>query len=56
MPELNAFKKQLSVQWIKAESGVTYLCPVTALDRLDDPSEEQLKTICVEESANPHND
>lgn len=56
MEEINEFKKQLSVKWIKAQSGTTYLCPVSALDRLENPSEEQLKTICVEESMNPQND
>ena len=50
------FKKELSVKWIKADSGNTYLCPVNALDRLGNPSEEQLKTICVDESKNPQND
>ena len=56
MEEMNEFKKQLSAKWIKAQSGTTYLCPVSALDRLENPSEEQLKTICVEESMNPQND
>ncbi len=27
------FKRQLSVKWIKAASGHTYLCPVDALKR-----------------------
>jgi len=54
--EMNVFKKELSVKWIKADSGTTYLCPVDALKRLDNPSEEQLKTICVDESQNPQND
>jgi hypothetical protein len=49
------FKKQLDVKWVKGDSGNTYLCPVDALNRLDNPTEEQLKTICVDESANPHN-
>ena len=48
-------KRELSVKWIKADSGNTYLCPVAALDRLNNPSEDQLKMICVEESANPEN-
>jgi hypothetical protein len=57
MPELdNEFKKELSVKWIKAESGNTYLCPVDALKRLKDPSETDLKTICVDESQNPQTD
>lgn len=51
-----AFKKELSVKWIKAGSGNTYLCPVDALKRIKQPTEEQLKAICVEESKNPQND
>ena len=54
--EMAAFKKELSVKWIKAKSGSTYLCPVDALNRLKDPDEDQLKTICVDESENPQND
>ena len=53
---MEAFKKELSVKWIKADSGSTYLCPVDALGRLGSPSEEQLKMICVDESENPQND
>jgi hypothetical protein len=53
---LNEYKKGLSVRWIKGESGNTYLCPVDALKDLDNPTEEQLKSICVEESMNPQND
>jgi len=49
-------KKEISVKWIKAETGNTYLCPVAALDRLDNPTEEQLKMICVDESVNPQNE
>jgi hypothetical protein len=54
--ELNEFKRELGVKWIKSESGNTYLCPVEALKRLDDPSEEQLRMICVDESLNPQNE
>jgi len=53
---LNAFKRDLGVQWIKSESGSTYLCPVEGLRGLENPTEEQLRTICVDESMNPHND
>ena len=57
MPEeLNEFKRELGVKWIKSESGSTYLCPVAALKRLEDPTEEQLKMICVDESENPQNE
>jgi hypothetical protein len=53
---LNEFKQELGVQWIKSGSGATYLCPVEALKRLEDPTEEQLKMICVDESMNPQNE
>jgi hypothetical protein len=53
---MSEFKKELSVKWIKADSGNTYLCPVDALERIDGPSEAQLRMICVEESQNPQND
>jgi hypothetical protein len=56
MDNTKEYKKNLSVRWIKADSGTTYLCPVDALDRIDNPSEEQLKTMCVDESMNPQND
>lgn len=56
MEENKEFKKELSVKWIKAESGNTYLCPVNALDRIKDPKEADLKLICVDESDNPQND
>ena len=52
----NEFKKELSVKWIKADSGNTYLCPVDALKKLKNPSEVDLKTICVDESENPQTD
>lgn len=54
--EMNEFKKELGVKWIKAKSGNTYLCPVAALKRLNSPTEDKLKMICVEESLNPQND
>ena len=50
------FKKTLGVRWVKATSGNTYLCPVDALDRIENPTEEQLKLICVDESMNPQNE
>ena len=53
---VNPFKKELNVQWIKAQSGATYLCPVESLKRLKNPTEGQLKMICVDESQNPQND
>jgi hypothetical protein len=56
MSGMNEFKRELSVKWIKADSGSTYLCPVNALDKLSNPTEDQLRMICVEESSNPQND
>jgi len=55
-PEMNEFKRELSVKWIKADSGNTYLCPVDALERIASPSEADLRMICVDESRNPQND
>ena len=54
--DLNEFKKELSVKWVKGESGNTYLCPVAALSRLENPGEADLRKICVDESQNPQND
>jgi hypothetical protein len=49
-------KQDMNLKWIKADSGHTYLCPVDKLEKLDNPSEEDLKRICVDESDNPQND
>lgn len=56
--ELQAFKKEIGVKWVRAESGTSYLCPVAAFERLNTskPKEEDLKKICVDESMNPQND
>lgn len=56
MPEQKNFKQEINVKWIKGKSGHTYLCPVNALDRIKNPTEEDLKKICVDESENPQND
>ncbi|MHC4672381.1 MAG: hypothetical protein ACYTBZ_07855 [Planctomycetota bacterium] len=50
------FKRTIGVKWIKAESGNTYLCPTDALDRLENPTEDDLKLLCVDESENPQNE
>jgi len=56
MEELNKiYKQELSVKWIKAKSGNTYLCPLKSLEKIKDPTEEQLKIICVDESMDPGN-
>jgi hypothetical protein len=52
---MNEHKKGLSLRWIRAKSGSTYLCPVDALKDIENPTEEQLKSVCVDESHNPQN-
>jgi hypothetical protein len=54
--EKHEITERINLRWIKADSGHTYLCPVKSLDRLDNPTEEQLKLICVDESENPQNE
>ncbi|MBM3790187.1 MAG: hypothetical protein FJW35_07520 [Acidobacteria bacterium] len=54
--DMNEFKRELGVKWIKAKSGATYLCPVDSLKKIENPTEQQLKLICVDESRNPQND
>jgi hypothetical protein len=56
MAEKKYIERTINLKWIKAKSGTTYLCPVKALERVKDPTEAQLKTMCVEESQNPQND
>ena len=57
MPEpTEEFKKEIGVKWIKAKSGNTYLCPIAAYERLNNPEEADLKKICVDESENPQNE
>jgi len=52
--EIRARKINLGINWVKSESGSTYLCPT---DRdFSDASEEELRAHCIDESANPHND
>ena len=43
-------------KWVKSDSGSTYLCPIDAIRGLDNPTEEQLRTHCMDESLNPQND
>ena len=56
MTEKMFIERTISLKWIRAASGTTYLCPVKALDQFKHPTEAQLKTMCVEESQNPQND
>lgn len=52
--ETRTRKINLGINWVKSESGSTYLCP-TGQD-FSGASEEKLRAHCVDESANPHND
>ena len=58
MSELETFKREIGVKWIRGNSGTSYLCPLAAFERLGtkSPSEDDLKKICVDESMNPQND
>jgi len=56
MTEKKFIERTINLKWIRANSGTTYLCPVKALDHFKNPTEAQLKTMCIEESQNPQND
>ncbi len=56
MSSNETFQAEIGVKWVKSDSGTTYLCPAAALDRLSNPTEDDLRTICVDESENPQND
>ena len=43
-------------KWMKSDSGSTYLCEVAAIRGLDNPTEKQLSSLCVDESQNPQNE
>jgi hypothetical protein len=48
--------EKLGFKWVKGESGNTYLCPLDTTKNIEHLTEEQLKSMCVNESLNPHND
>lgn len=54
--DISRRKQNVALKWIKGDSGHTYLCPVDKLQALENPTEEDLKKICVDESENPQND
>jgi hypothetical protein len=56
MAEKKKIERTISLKWIKAKSGTTYLCPTAALNRIKNPTEKELKTMCIDESKNPQND
>jgi hypothetical protein len=53
--KMNHHKRNLGVEWVKGESGTTYLCPIHALKDIDNPTEEQLRSLCIDESLDPQN-
>jgi hypothetical protein len=55
--ESKARKSEISTKWVKAEdSDTTFLCPTNKLSGLRGRTEEELRSICVDESNNPQND
>lgn len=52
--ETKTRKINLGINWVKADSGETYLCP--AGEDFSDASESELRARCVNESHNPQND
>lgn len=52
--EIRTRKINLGINWVKAESGSTYLCPAD-MDT-SSASEEELRAHCINESHNPQND
>lgn len=55
MEKMNEYKKRLGHEWIKSESGETWICPIGAMKGIENPTEEQLSRLCVNESYNPEN-
>jgi hypothetical protein len=51
--ETKARKITLGYNWVKAESGTTYLCPIG--ENLSGASEDELRARCLDESHNPQN-
>jgi hypothetical protein len=52
--ETRTRKINFGINWVKSESGTTYLCP--AGEDFSNASEEELRDRCVDESHNPQND
>ena len=54
--ESRAYKKDLGVRWVRGESGTTYLCTVSTIKDFRYLGESDLRSTCVDESANPQNE
>ncbi|HSL19114.1 MAG TPA: hypothetical protein VLB51_14510 [Methylomirabilota bacterium] len=52
--EIRMRKINLGTNWVKSESGNTYLCPIGA--DVTGLSDDELRKLCIEESHNPQND
>ena len=52
--DIRARKINLGINWVRSESGSTYLCP--AGRDFSGASDEELRAHCVDESSNPQND
>ena len=52
--EIRTRKIDLGINWVKSDSGATYLCP-TGRD-FSGASDEELRAHCLDESSNPQND
>ena len=50
-------KKRLGYEWIKSNAtGTSYLCPVGSIKDKKKATDKELKSVCVDESANPQNE
>ena len=55
--EIKNRKANLGFVWTKAvDTGATFLCPADRSGDLSSLSEDELRHLCVDESANPQND
>jgi hypothetical protein len=43
------------MEWIKSNSGNTWICPKGSIRNRDGASDSELKSKCVNESENPQN-
>ena len=53
MDEIRSRKINLGTNWVKSDTGNTYLCPA-GVDA-SSATDEELRALCVEESNNPQN-
>jgi hypothetical protein len=52
--EIRTRKINLGINWVKSDTGLTYLCPA-GVD-LSGATDEELRAHCIDESLNPQND